>query len=105
MNKHTSGPWYVEQDGHGPYVCAQRHGRVADVHDPEQRSFKTNGGSEAWANARLIAAAPDLLVALENAMTWLATYGDHRSTQLKDCLASAVKAIAKSKPVTRRRTT
>lgn len=57
----TNG-WYVEQDGHGPYVCENRMGRVATI---EPSGLKTNGNRLDWQRARLIAAAPELLEALE----------------------------------------
>jgi hypothetical protein len=60
--KHTPGNWYVEEDGHAPYVCAPKaEGRVCTL-EP------TYGGKEKTTmrrNARLIAAAPKLLSALE----------------------------------------
>lgn len=52
--------WYVESDGHGPYICEQRHGRIATI---ELESFRANGGSEDWKRATLMAAAPKLLQA------------------------------------------
>ena len=63
MSKHTPGPWYpvmrmVEVEGNAPDICTtnielfgQRH-----LHRSKQEQI---------ANARLIAAAPDLLALLE----------------------------------------
>lgn len=60
MNKHTSGPWVcvgAQPDGKGHrYVVSQEGFTVADL--------QPNGGH----NARLIAAAPDLLEALQALM-------------------------------------
>ena len=59
---HTTGPWQVRQNAETPlYVAAKaRHGFVcvADIWGVEEQS---EIDSEARANARLIAAAPDLL--------------------------------------------
>ena len=69
MSKHTPGPWHADP--------GRRVTGFAVTHDGEPnpiaialrkpRSSHTNGitDSTALANARLIAAAPDLLVALE----------------------------------------
>ena len=51
MNKHTPGPWEIAKSGR---VYSLKHGPIADV--LEQNSY---------VNARLIAAAPDLLAACE----------------------------------------
>lgn len=55
---HTPGPWWVDGPGEG-----------IEVHDTFGRTASVwgEGGkeSEAWANARLIAAAPELLAALK----------------------------------------
>ncbi len=70
MNKHTPGPWAVADLPHSIVVRtespkkskfgASRYAAIGgfDRSDPEQLA-------EAMANARLIAAAPDLLEALE----------------------------------------
>lgn len=54
---HTPGPWWVDGPGEG-----------IEVHDTFGRTASVWGDvgeeSEAWANARLIAAAPDMLDAL-----------------------------------------
>lgn len=66
--KHTPGKWYFETDGEGTpaqhhdrYIVAENGGgRVCTMHPPN------DGGRSAMdANARLIAAAPELLAALE----------------------------------------
>ncbi len=50
MSKHTPGPWYIQDD-----LIRGDYGYVADI----------NGGLINEANARLIAAAPELLAALQ----------------------------------------
>lgn len=55
-NRHTPGPWRIGEDGRfGISVWGEEH--VADVKTYERDARK--------ANARLIAAAPDLLEALQ----------------------------------------
>ena len=74
--QHTPGPWTHKATASlGPqyavYGESDRTGRdVAVVY---------NNGNEAEANARLIAAAPELLEALEKAADWLS-----RSTRIDD---------------------
>lgn len=60
MSAHTPGPWVVLRDPQhgGPLVCTEDIA-IADVMELE-------GGTDE-ANAHLIAAAPDLLAALEDA--------------------------------------
>jgi hypothetical protein len=55
MAEHTPGPWWVDGPGEG-----------IEVHDTFGRTASVWGeGAEAWANARLIAAATELLAALK----------------------------------------
>ncbi|KSD80016.1 hypothetical protein [Pseudomonas aeruginosa] len=61
MSKHTPGPWHVG----GPNKCTiyDKHGqRLANSFEGVMATQRTD--SECEANARLIAAAPDLLEAL-----------------------------------------
>lgn len=97
MNKHTPGPWRVEIEDGIPVIWAHPNSYdiaiVAVDWEPvrHQGPEDIDNGTKA-ANARLIAAAPDLLAALEmllnetNAGTW-------------DCLPAdkARAAIAKAK--------
>jgi hypothetical protein len=69
--KHTPGPWYV---GSGTYECRNIYS-VASVTDDEGFTYQPivataeDDGIGCWdANARLIAAAPDLLEALRSAV-------------------------------------
>ena len=86
MSSHTPGPWHVNHAGgakHGQefkiseyFVYAPETqddvGICSDVIDPlTQKPSK--------ANARLIAAAPDLLAALESAWQWMDGQSDAQS--------------------------
>lgn len=66
---HTPGPWEVSKDGYalwGPFP-ARRH--IGEVFAAD----RTNAEAETrWSNARLIAAAPDLLAACETTLASLA---------------------------------
>lgn len=64
--KHTPGPWAVDSDGAGWYIEAtpERGHSLAFIASPEFQEEPDTSASEACANARLIAAAPDLLETL-----------------------------------------
>lgn len=62
--KHTPGPWRVVKTAHGPI----------DIVIPDGRDIVTvygGGSGDKEGNARLIAAAPDLLAMLKVAQLWL----------------------------------
>lgn len=86
---HTPGPWEVampgEVDEH--YAVLDGFGHTASVYGyPEE-------ASAALANARLIAAAPDLLAACEELLIYL---GDWNDMEDETCVA-ARRAIAKAR--------
>lgn len=62
---HASSSWYVIAEGKPWFVCEMSWNEM------EQDNFRNRIGSEA--NARLIAAAPDLLEALKNMVGFCAT--------------------------------
>jgi len=91
MSKHTQGDWYTKREGYSTvYVfCRIGGGMVQEV----AACGPTNEGQEQQeANARLIAAAPDLLEALEAVVAWL-EQGDHEG----ELHTMATAAIAKAK--------
>lgn len=64
MGEHTKGPWKVNAEDTSVYTeNGQMH--VADVRGWGTLRYKRSGEAEYLANARLIAAAPELLEALE----------------------------------------
>ena len=65
--KHTPGPWTVTADGAGWYIeCAPERGHsVAYIMAEIGEEDPDTSDDEKEANARLIAAAPDLLEALQ----------------------------------------
>ena len=89
MTSHTPGPWNTQPDAVPPghvqiTVYADADGsRVATVFQEK-------------ANAHLIAAAPDLLAALEYALEFL-TANDDGEEDVVNRIASAKAAIAKAK--------
>lgn len=94
MNKHTPGPWFSQYDDNGFYEIGSEAVslRVAFTYS----EYDTDE-----ANARLIAAAPDLLAALQTAKILLeASYLDHEGTPngqvIFTGLEAAREAIAKA---------
>jgi hypothetical protein len=61
MNKHTAGPWlYREDSAQCPYIASDKKTMIADINHVYVPK------SEVYANAHLIAAAPDMLEALKD---------------------------------------
>lgn len=70
MNKHTPGPWHVIlSDNATPHVTHEHGSDFTDISDVSSRvcvmPAEITYGYNSLANARLIAAAPELLEALE----------------------------------------
>jgi len=98
--KHTPGPWKADNHiiGDGWRVFVPRHDE-ADQHDAIADVETWQSDTETEANARLIAAAPDLLDALKNVLDEL--HKHHKMNVKKDyslMVADSVarKAIAKA---------
>jgi hypothetical protein len=63
---HTPGPWIVCSPTHGTVdVMAERGPAVCRLYTDPAINYETPNLAEAGSNARLIAAAPDLLAAFE----------------------------------------
>lgn len=98
--KHTPGPWRVERQNGGPttgewMIAGAKPGYLAEVRDC--------GSGCAKANARLIAAAPELLDALEDVL-WCIDHGPSCQIGVVErcrcsmCVAGRIRAaIAKAK--------
>lgn len=92
-HKHTPGPWGIRYD----YVVQAQSfdgGRLVPVAQP----YGVNGdGTDLFANARLIAAAPELLEALEIAQAFMAGFEDDESQAgIQDNLRQIRAAISKA---------
>ena len=112
--KHTPGPWKYE-GGYDPlphdYCCSTERISAGGVTIAEVATCEDDtcpGVREGWMNARLIAAAPELLDALEKAervIRWAAQESDgkvqreivggwrHHAAQLR-ALIDSIKAVA-----------
>lgn len=78
MSKHTPGPWRTDENDHdAPYqnirIEAEKNRTVCIVWVDDAPDHAFNAEQEA--NARLIAAAPDLLDALKAASNYIDTLG------------------------------
>lgn len=103
MTKHTQGPWQVS-DLDPVVVIAESEQDDADdsfiaMTMPDSETGRSVATERDYANARLIAAAPDLLAALE---AMLAEFGNQRFKVQRDFskmvnIEAARKAIARAK--------
>jgi hypothetical protein len=103
--KHTPGPWriVIDDDGNSlsgrPMIAAAPELDCAIVHwDGFEQEFweSARGKKEMHANARLIAAAPDLLEALERCLNFIENTESEMGDTL-ECGDKARAAIAKAK--------
>ncbi len=105
MSKHTQGPWEVKpaHDKGRPYDFDIIGDRVKHLRSVDSvcwlataKGNATDGGI-AEANARLIAAAPELLQACKRALDEICDGNDVKECDDPDCLACELsKAIAKA---------
>lgn len=100
MSKHTPGPWYMSEEyGLHVYSPAEKM-QIADIllcdaSDPEP--YATADEKTAKANARLIAAAPDLLAALRDMVRFVGTDAGRVLSMIpEDTWYAAHHAIAKA---------
>lgn len=77
MSEHTKGPWHIDPNSNTVYVAPGFDKRIADVRGWGWLGDKPNGAEEQDANARLIAAAPDLLEALERLAGAVKDYAEY----------------------------
>lgn len=69
MSKHTPGPWNVDFIDGVDGVFAAGDKRICQVNEVDIVGWNVRFRDESEANGRLIAAAPDLLEALQQAVT------------------------------------
>ena len=94
MSKHTEGPWEVIEPENGLPVISANHEDIAFIRAPSYAY-----GPEIKANAKLIAAAPDLLEACEwlldtldsDSAIWCAIRPFHGSSEWVKNFRSAIK--------------
>lgn len=91
MIQHTPGPWSMDATGYSPLSRL--------IRGPNDQIIGTvaNRTGEGVANARLIAAAPELLEALEQALPWVATAVAFRSDVHPEARENNKKAVEKIK--------
>ena len=95
--KHTPGPWETLPDGDTFFI------RVSDKAKPIAKlTWACIRRAELKANARLIAAAPELLEALEDALACLERLEDKDGAYRVTCIQQCKQAIAKAKGTYRR---
>jgi len=100
MSKHTPGPWVISGD---EINTADGQTKIAEVIGGDGRRFQDEeDNTECLADARLIAAAPDLLEALEAAMELGAYRGDRMPLKaVKPIFVRMEAAINKAKGIKR----
>ncbi len=81
MSKHTEGPWNYAQDRRGWWRVFAGDSEI--VRALSKHGLRRLSKSERAANARLIAAAPDLLEALEE-LYWLATDNERMGVHMPE---------------------
>jgi hypothetical protein len=74
--KHTPGPWGIRDEWHGDGKEVYPSSVKFEIGEPSELCVVTGLYDQCEANSRLIAAAPDLLEALQN---WLGTPDDPKA--------------------------
>ena len=97
MDKHTPGPWKAHFE-EAYFVTGPDLGRVAMMMNLKGAHGMggRRSGDESAANARLIAAAPDLLQSLKEVVDWL-ELGDHESVMHTKARLAIAKATGEQK--------
>jgi len=96
---HTKGPWAIAGEEHANVILSEDF-VIADVYAFKKGEAGPRTDEEGEANARLIAAAPDLLEALKANLTALDEIRDmfaaHDMPGLTDLIEQTTAAIAKA---------
>ena len=87
--KHTPQPWTLINSDDGGYIILSGEKDIAKAESSEQ-------SEEEAANARLIAASPDLLSAAEEAVSWLGEYEDAADSGMAGLIKELKAAIRKA---------
>jgi hypothetical protein len=87
MSAHTPGPWHIWSIGSVDMYI----GPPQDIDSPAVAIVPLRVSTRAAQvpNARLIAAAPEMLAALEHAREWLQGSEPHRATYISEIIAKA----------------
>jgi len=94
--RHTPGPWEVRRSD--VYQVGGRHIAYTGPHHTPESDYPQGCKLVDDANARLIAAAPELLQALEKANTFIAGFSSETRTSRLERLKREIKStIAKAK--------
>ena len=86
--KHTPGPWHVSKGRSVVWVKAGHQ----DVAGAYMGSYPARCGEQDLANARLIAAAPELLEALDRILNWPRVFDGLRAEDVAFARAAIAKA-------------
>jgi hypothetical protein len=95
MTYYTPGPWIPVMKLGFPTIQAASGERVADIICQAGKRHSQNGVEELGANARLIAAAPELLEAAKEALSWFLMWEENEETAQPE-IERLSKAIAKA---------
>jgi hypothetical protein len=106
MSEHSKGPWQVSKPQiHGSGLSVDidsvesgHYALATVVWQMEDDKFDDKPSEQCIANAYLIAAAPDLLAALESLLG--AAYNAYADSSCADVMVEAEAAIAKAKGIT-----
>lgn len=95
--KHTEGNWFIKRENGiiDVYSDSKRHKTIARVNYPIGNIPVMGQEDEMDANAKIIAAAPDLLEALKKVMTWVHTH-PKKATIVQSVIDEADNAIKKA---------
>ncbi len=92
---HTPAPWFVSSSGHSVYALHGEPPRTRFSALPQAGRRDDASADELAANARLMAAAPDMLTALRRASLALA-FAAESSAAMQDDYEAVSAAIAKA---------
>ncbi len=97
MSAHTPGPWWFCEESDGTFMVGQGDVGIASVHPPKLRQGEKMGlfdPGDPRANARLIAAAPELLKAAQAMLD--VCYDLERNDDTLAAVKKAMLAVAKA---------